>query len=404
MKEVISIIIVIVNVIVILVVFRLSWFSKLSTILVPDIISPQKTMGGRRQYIRAPCQATLHNQYYLHHNISRIIPECFLNSKLQDLPQNVTFGAFSDESAYPFLSSDIWADVVDNERTFFVREYEDGFFGYSELKKWIASRKHPITLIFNNNIDVSWPANLEAEDWKEILREPNLHALFAWNLRKFDSDEFKSKVYPLPLGPKWQYQSTNLFGESKSNAKALFSSVSNSPAESEQLFHLPNRTNTVWVRPMSNSNLHTNNYEKSNPALSTPRSDVAKVLMVSAPNTTVLHSEGDMFLDQGEYFKQLKTHRFLANPAGNGLDTHSTWEALLAGCIPINPHSALDSLYDGLPVWLVNDWEEVTDDTVRSKAQEMGKLKYDWSLVFSHGWENKIYDGLHLPITEADMD
>lgn len=87
-------------------------------------------------------------------------------------------------------------------------------------------------------------------------------------------------------------------------------------------------------------------------------------------------------------------HRFLANPAGNGLDTHSTWECLLAGCIPINPHSPLDPMYEGLPVWLVNDWTEVTDETVRSKAQEMGEQRYDWSLVFADGWENKIYDGL----------
>ncbi len=237
--------------------------------LVPDNISPRKTMGDR-QFIKALCQATLHNQYYLHQNISRVIPGCFSNSKLLELPQNLTFGAFSDESAFPFISFDIWADVVDNERTFFVREYEDGFLGYSELRKWIASRKHPITLIFNNNLDISWPADLEAEDWKEILREPNLHSLFAWNLQKLDSSEFKSKVNPLPLGPKWQYQSTNLFGESKSHVKAIYLSVSNSPGQSEQLFYLPNRTNTVWVRPMSNSTVHTNNYEKSNPALSTP--------------------------------------------------------------------------------------------------------------------------------------
>lgn len=347
---------------------------------------------GDKQFINAPCQATLRNQYYLHHNISRDIPGCFIDTMLHQLPQNLTFGAFSYESAFPFISSDIWADLVDNKRTFFVREWEDGFIGYPELKKWIASRKHKVTLIFNNNADISWPANLDADDWKYMLCEPNLHAVFVGGLRQFDS-ECMSKVKPLPLGPKWQYQSTNLFGEAKSKAKKICALVSDTPEESERLFELPTRTNTVWVRPMSNSNVHSNNYEKSNPALTTPRNDVAQILMASAPNSTVLHSE-DSFLDQLEYFKQLKMHRFLANPAGNGLDTHSTWEALLAGCIPINPHSPLDPMYDGLPVWLVNDWTEVTDETVRSKAQEMGEQRYDWSLVFADGWENKIYDGL----------
>ena len=150
---------------------------------------------------------------------------------------------------------------------------------------------------------------------------------------------------------------------------------------------------------MSNSNVNTNNYEKSIPALTTARSNVAKILIESAPNSTIIYSEGK-FLDRTEYFEQLKMHRFLANPAGNGLDTHSTWEALLAGCIPINPHSTLDPLYEGLPVWLVNDWGEVTDETIRVKAQEMGAQKYDWSLAFSSGWEKKIYDG--LPTFEVD--
>jgi hypothetical protein len=322
----------------------------------------------------------------------------FFSQLQEEIPQKLTFGAFSNESAVPFISSDIWANLVDNERTFYLRDLEDGFLGYSELKKWVASRQHRITLIINNNFDKSWPADLDANDWKDMLSESNLHALFVGNLRNFDS-EFKSKVKPLPLGPKWQYRSRNLFGEAKSQTKAIYASVSKSPRESERLFDLPNRTNTVWVRTMSNSNFMSNNYEKSSPALSTPRSDVAKLLIASAPNSTIFHSE-EKFLDQLEYFKQLKTHRFLANPAGNGLDSHSTWEALLAGCIPINPHSPLDPLYEGLPVWLVNDWEEVTDDTIRSKANEMGKIMYDWSAAFSDGWEKKIYKGLST--IEAD--
>ena len=78
----------------------------------------------------------------------------------------MTFGAFSNESAVPFISSDIWANLVDNERTFYLREWEDGFLGYSELKKWVASRQHWITLIIKTNIDKSWPADLGKNDWK----------------------------------------------------------------------------------------------------------------------------------------------------------------------------------------------------------------------------------------------
>ena len=233
-----------------------------------------------------------------------------------------------------------------------------------------------------------------------MLSEPNLHAVFVGGLREFEN-VYKWKVKPLPLGLKWQYRSTELFGETKRPLKAVYSSLSKSPQESMRLFELPNRTNTVWVRPMSDSNRHTSNYEKTNSALSTPRSDVAAVLLASAPNSTAVQSSS--MLNQIDYLKELKMHRFLVNPAGNGLNTHSTWEALLAGCIPINPHSPLDPLYEGLPVWLTHSWDEVTDDTVQNRSRKMSRLMmtYDWSLAFSEGWKRKIHQG--LPVDRINL-
>lgn len=306
-----------------------------------------------------------------------------------DFPQQLIFGPFN-ESAYPFISCDIWADLVDNKRTFLLRDWEEGFPGYIMLKQWIAARPHPITFLFNNQIDRSWPWSLEANDWKDMLTEPNLHAVFVGGLREFDH-EFRSKVKPLPLGLKWQYGTTAMHGEPKSSIKKVYSSISKSPQESARLFESTDRTNTVWIRPMSDTNGETDNYEKSNAALSTLRSEVAGILLASAPDSTVRSSD---FLNRTEYLEKLKTHRFMANPAGNGLDTHSTWEALLAGCIPINPHSPLDPLFENLPVWLVHSWDEVTDDAVKYKTQEMSQRAYDWSLIFAEGWRKKIHAGL----------
>ena len=348
-----------------------------------------------------PCIAFLRNG---NADLSRSHLQSFCNDA--EFPQKLTFGRFTNESAYPFLGSDIYANLVDNQRTFFIREYEKDFPGYRVLKKWIASRPHPITLVFNNNVDRSWPpqmdrswlSNWKRNDWKQMLSEPNLHAVFVGGLRDFEN-EFKSKVKPMPLGLKWQHYTTELFGEPKGPLKAVYSSLSKSPQESKRLFELPNRTNTVWVRPMTDSNRHTSNYDKTNPALTTLRSKVAQVLFASAPSSTVDGSAS--MLNQRDYLQELKRHRFLANPAGNGLDTHSTWEALLAGCIPINPHSPLDPLYDGLPVWLIHSWDEVTDDAVQKKALEMmnpmaSTSTYDWSLVFAEGWKRKIHEGLSV--------
>jgi hypothetical protein len=71
------------------------------------------------------------------------------------------------------------------------------------------------------------------------------------------------------------------------------------------------------------------------------------------------------------------------------MDSHSTWEALLAGCIPIVPHSALDPMFVDLPVWLIHSWhDEVTDMTIQQKADEMiSKVdEYNWEKIYAIGW------------------
>jgi hypothetical protein len=50
---------------------------------------------------------------------------------------------------------------------------------------------------------------------------------------------------------------------------------------------------------------------------------------------------------------------FALSPRGNGLDAHRTWELLFFGVVPICKTSAIDPLYVGLPVILVQDWTAV---------------------------------------------
>jgi hypothetical protein len=56
------------------------------------------------------------------------------------------------------------------------------------------------------------------------------------------------------------------------------------------------------------------------------------------------------------------THRFVACPWGNGLDTHRVWEVLLLGSFPVVKTSTLNSLYEDLPVLIVQRWSDVTPE------------------------------------------
>ena len=67
-------------------------------------------------------------------------------------------------------------------------------------------------------------------------------------------------------------------------------------------------------------------------------------------------------------------YAFVLSPHGNGLDCHRTWEALCLGCIPIVKTSALDPMYAGLPVLILDDWSQATDTMLAQKLEELTPL------------------------------
>lgn len=76
-------------------------------------------------------------------------------------------------------------------------------------------------------------------------------------------------------------------------------------------------------------------------------------------------------------WRTMSQYAFCASPHGHGLDCHRTWEALALGCIPIVKSSALDDLYAQFPVWIVNDWSEVTLGAMRARIATMSECSLD---------------------------
>ena len=83
-------------------------------------------------------------------------------------------------------------------------------------------------------------------------------------------------------------------------------------------------------------------------------------------------------------------HAFVLSPHGNGLDCHRTWEALCLGCIPIIKTSGLDQLFEGLPVWIVQDWTDVTETNMRSKIEEFRNRTFQYEKLTLGYWQSKI--------------
>lgn len=97
-------------------------------------------------------------------------------------------------------------------------------------------------------------------------------------------------------------------------------------------------------------------------------------------------------LDFGAYLQEMSTCRFVLSPRGNGLDCHRTWEALLIGTIPIVRTSALDCLFERLPVVIVQEWTEVNEQFLKDKFEEIcirsKNREYEFArLSFDYWWK-----------------
>ena len=89
-------------------------------------------------------------------------------------------------------------------------------------------------------------------------------------------------------------------------------------------------------------------------------------------------------------------YAFVISPHGNGYDCHRTWEALCLGCIPIVKTSCLDSLFKDLPVLIVNDWSNVTEELLENTISLFENKKMSMEKLLLKYWIDIIQDAKKL--------
>jgi hypothetical protein len=80
-------------------------------------------------------------------------------------------------------------------------------------------------------------------------------------------------------------------------------------------------------------------------------------LLVEAGKAVDMPNEPTMpgFID---YLRGLATYDFCIAPRGVGIDTHRFWEALYMGCIPVITRTEYLECFNGLPMLLIENWED----------------------------------------------
>jgi hypothetical protein len=90
------------------------------------------------------------------------------------------------------------------------------------------------------------------------------------------------------------------------------------------------------------------------------------------------------------FYFDLASHKFTVSPRGNGLDCHRTWEALYLKTIPIVKRCPGMAYFEDLPIYFIDDWSEITEDSLNSFYENMLNNEYDLGKMRMSWWQNKI--------------
>jgi hypothetical protein len=230
--------------------------------------------------------------------------------------------------------------------------------------------RFPSVLIVSDG-DNSFPheCGLNQEQIDTLINHPNIIHIFAQNL-----NYRHPKVSPIPIGIDFHSmaykQGFSAWGE---NASPL-----QQEAKLKEIVRTfepaPLRKKRIFVDFHLSDNMRYGNFKRY---LETgeDRTQIFHKLL-----KTGLIDYLDKPISRIELWKKKGEYAFTVSPHGNGLDCHRTWEDLALGSIVIVKTSSLDSLYDGLPVVIVKDWDEVTKENLEKwlfeyKNKSLLKLK-----------------------------
>ncbi len=86
------------------------------------------------------------------------------------------------------------------------------------------------------------------------------------------------------------------------------------------------------------------------------------------------------------YLREIRKHKFVLCPRGNGIDTHRLWETLYMGSIPIVKRCPAMNEFIDLPILFIDDWSDIIDENfletkyteITSKSWNLDKLKFSY--------------------------
>lgn len=255
-----------------------------------------------------------------------------------------TLGNASEPEPIPFVSPAVFSKYCDHKiSTLKVSQLKPGdtiYLRTESMKDFLSIRKQIKTpyILVTHYSDLPIPGK-----YSHLLDDPNLIAWFGINIENYTHP----KLHPIPIGV------ANRNQKSCHTYKTLYAD-------------LP-KTNLLYM----NFSIETSPKE---------RGDVYNKFIKESFCTFQRRPNFK------SYSQDLSQSKFVLSPRGAGLDCYRTWEALIMGAIPIVKSSSLDPMFEDLPVLIIHDWNEVTEEFLNQKWQEMSSKDYKWEKLYGDYW------------------
>ena len=278
-----------------------------------------------------------------------------------------------------YVSNDNWKYLCNDDNVIFIPT--DQLLDKYNIT-YLQKIQKPFVLVTATNVAQSSMTSNHVD----IINIPNLLHWFGTH-----PGEVHSKFSPLPLGPKWNWKSTEFDSKVEEFDKSIHT-FNEACMNVESTFGHSNRNILMYW----NMNKNTTN----NPQYTKHHKNIRHTIFESLNNNGLIISDHKQ-KEWSDYLSDLRNSVFCVSPPGNGPDAHRTWEALSMGCIPlVSSYEPLNLIYEDLPVVIVDNWSQITNEYLLKKQKEiyfrmknthpsnLQKLNLDY-------WSEKIYACLH---------
>jgi len=249
----------------------------------------------------------------------------------------------------------------------------------SDLLKFFVNKILPVLknkfVLVSGDSDLCVPLEaLTKEETYRLLNSPLLLKWFVQNTRIQDND----KIVQMPIGLDYHTIAND------PNSKWRIHGENPAPRAQEQiLVSIKEKTVPFYERIPKifvNYSIHSDRFQQRQAALNSIPKDLLVVDLDFKPRTYL--------------WGQMIKYAFVLSPFGIGMDCHRTWEALCLGCIPIVCAPHFQTLFEDLPVLVVSDWSEITEDLLEKTLDDFENKTFNYEKLSLAFWKNRIKNAI----------